>query len=176
VSVEDDEPSGRPCTSKTTENVDKFWKLIHEDRCRTIHELADTIGISYGVCQVILAENVNMCRTAMKFVPWHLKDDQKQRHINVCLELREMASSAPAFISRIIMVDESWIYGYDLETKQQSSQWKSPQSPRAKECSKFGVQQRACSLFFLDLKWRDSEVVLPNTTVNSDFYSDGLRR
>jgi hypothetical protein len=30
------------------------------------------------------------------------------------------------------MGDESWIYGYDPETKQQSLQWKSPQSPRAK--------------------------------------------
>jgi hypothetical protein len=30
------------------------------------------------------------------------------------------------------MGDGSWIYGYGLETKQQSSQWKNPQSPRAK--------------------------------------------
>jgi hypothetical protein len=35
VSVEDDERSGRPSTSKTTKNV------------------ADTVGISYGVCQKI---------------------------------------------------------------------------------------------------------------------------
>jgi hypothetical protein len=53
--------------------------------------------------------------------------------INVCLELWEKANEDPTFmsISRIIMVDESRIYGYDPETKQQSSQWKSPQSPRA---------------------------------------------
>jgi hypothetical protein len=31
------------------------------------------------------------------------------------------------------MGDESWIYRYDPETKQQSSQWKRPQSPRAKK-------------------------------------------
>jgi hypothetical protein len=31
------------------------------------------------------------------------------------------------------MGDKSWIYGYNSETKQQSSQWKSPQSPRAKK-------------------------------------------
>jgi hypothetical protein len=54
VSVEDDEISGRPGTSKTTENVEKIRELIHEDRLRAIHELADTVGISYGVCQVIL--------------------------------------------------------------------------------------------------------------------------
>jgi ribosomal protein S25 len=69
VSFEDEERSGRPSTSKTTENVEKIRELIHEDRHRTIHELADTVGISYGVCQEILTENLNVCNIAMKFVP-----------------------------------------------------------------------------------------------------------
>jgi hypothetical protein len=45
VSVEDDERSGRPSISKTTENVEKIQELVHEDRCQTIHELADTVGM-----------------------------------------------------------------------------------------------------------------------------------
>jgi hypothetical protein len=44
----------QPSTSKTRENVEQIWELIHEDHCQTIHELADTVGISYGVCQEIL--------------------------------------------------------------------------------------------------------------------------
>jgi hypothetical protein len=64
VSIEDDERSGRPSTSKTT-----------EDRRRIIHELADTVGISYGVCQEILTENFNMRRIAAKFVPRLLTND-----------------------------------------------------------------------------------------------------
>jgi hypothetical protein len=31
------------------------------------------------------------------------------------------------------MGEKSWIYGYDPETKQQLSQWKSLQTPRAKK-------------------------------------------
>jgi hypothetical protein len=50
VSVEDDECSRRPSTSKMTENVEKIQELIHKDHCQTFHELADTVGISYGVC------------------------------------------------------------------------------------------------------------------------------
>jgi hypothetical protein len=68
VSVEDDERSGLPSTSKMTENFEKI-REIHKDCCRTIHELADTVGISYGVCQEILTENLNMRRIAVKFVP-----------------------------------------------------------------------------------------------------------
>jgi hypothetical protein len=52
MSVVDDEHSGRPGTSKMTENVGKNLESIHEDHHRTIDELADTIGISYGVCQI----------------------------------------------------------------------------------------------------------------------------
>jgi hypothetical protein len=44
-----------------------------------------------------------------------------------CLELQEKANEDPTFISKILMGDESWIYGYDPKTKQQSPQWKSPQ-------------------------------------------------
>jgi hypothetical protein len=65
LSVEDDERSGPSNTSKTTENVEEMRELIHEDRRRTIHELADTVVISYGVCQEISTENLNMLRIAL---------------------------------------------------------------------------------------------------------------
>jgi hypothetical protein len=45
-------------------------------RRRTIHELADTVGISYGVCQEILIENLNMRRIAAKFAPRLLTNDK----------------------------------------------------------------------------------------------------
>jgi hypothetical protein len=117
VSVEDDKRSGRPSTRKTTENVEKFWELIHEDHCWAVHELADTVGISYGVCQEILTENLNVCCIATKFIPQLLTDNQKQRRVNACFELREKVNEDPYFISRIIMGDESWIYDYDPETR-----------------------------------------------------------
>jgi hypothetical protein len=69
VSVEDDECSGQPKTSRTTENVEKTRELIDDDHHRTINELTNTSGISYGVCQEILKENLNMSHIATKFVP-----------------------------------------------------------------------------------------------------------
>jgi hypothetical protein len=60
---------------------------MHEDHRRTIHELADAVGISYEVCQEILKENLNMRCIAAKFVPQILTNDQKQQCVNTCLEL-----------------------------------------------------------------------------------------
>jgi hypothetical protein len=91
VSAEDNERSGWPSTSKT-ENMEKIQVLIHEDHCQTIHELADTAGIRYKVCPESLTENFNMCHIAAKLVPRVLISEQKQRHINMCLELQEKAN------------------------------------------------------------------------------------
>jgi hypothetical protein len=100
VSVEDGECSGRPSTSNTTENVENIRQLINEDCRRTIHKLAYTVGISCGVCQEILMENLNMRRIAAKFVLRLLTNDQKQQRVKFCLELREKASEDLTFISR----------------------------------------------------------------------------
>jgi hypothetical protein len=69
VSVEDNKRSRWPSTSRTTENFEKTPELIHEDRRQIIHEFADTDGISYGVCQEILTENLNMRLIVANFVP-----------------------------------------------------------------------------------------------------------
>jgi hypothetical protein len=71
---------------------------------------------------VILTENLNMYRIAVKFVPRLLTNDQKQWCVNVGPALREKGNEDQTFISRIIIGDESWIYCYDPETKQQSLQ------------------------------------------------------
>jgi histone-lysine N-methyltransferase SETMAR len=58
--------------------------------------------------------------------------DQKQQCVNICEELHQIASDNATFLTRAISGDESWIYSYDPETKQQTSQWKSPNSLRPK--------------------------------------------
>jgi hypothetical protein len=51
----------------------------------------------------------------------------KSSGAQICvLSYEQKAKDEPSFISTIIMGDESMIYGYDPETKQQRSQWKSP--------------------------------------------------
>jgi hypothetical protein len=55
---------GDQAPAKRQKILKKSRELINEDRCWTIHELADTAGISYGVCQKIWTENLNMRRMA----------------------------------------------------------------------------------------------------------------
>jgi hypothetical protein len=74
------------------------------------------------------------------------------------------------------MGDESWIYSYDPETKQQSSQWKSPQSPRDKKGAAGPISTKRMFIIFFGVKGIvHCEFVPPNTTVNSDFYCGVMR-
>jgi len=70
-----------------------------------------------------------MRQIAAKFVPRLLNNDQRDHRVQVCTELQKAVRHDPNFLSRVITGDESCLYDYDPETKQQSSQWKMPSSP-----------------------------------------------
>jgi histone-lysine N-methyltransferase SETMAR len=133
TSVDDDERTGRPTSCTTPETVALIQELIRQDRRLTIRDIAEEVKVGYGTCQRVLTEELGMHRVAAKFVPRILTADQKQQRVNICTELRQLAFNDETFLCRVITGDESWVYGYDPETKRQSSQWKSPTSPRPKK-------------------------------------------
>ncbi|KAG7157223.1 hypothetical protein Hamer_G010079 [Homarus americanus] len=73
-----------------------------------------------------------MKRVAAKFVPRLLSQEQKEFHAEVAKDLLQTTNNDRHFLKQVITGDESWVYDYDPETKAQSSQWKSPASPRPK--------------------------------------------
>jgi len=44
-----------------------------------------------------------------------------------------MQNGNEKFLKNIITGDETWVYGYDVETKMHSSQWMGKGSPRPKK-------------------------------------------
>ena len=127
TSVEDDERSGRPSTSPDL--LQEVERMVRLNRRITINELADSVDTSFGSVQAILTSTLGMRRIAAKFVPRLLTNDQKEHRVDVCEDLLQRMQEDPLFTSRLITGDETWVYGYDPETKQQSSQWKRPSSP-----------------------------------------------
>jgi len=135
------------------------------------------LGISYGTCQRVLTEELGMHHVAAKFVPRILTADQKQQHVNVCTELCQLASDDETFLSRVITCDECWVYSYDPETKQKSSQWKSPTSPRPKKASQVKSNVNSMIITFSDIKGTlHKEFVPAGQNVKFGFYCDVLRR
>ena len=83
-----------------------------------------------------------MYRVAAKFVPRLMTDDQKGNRVRVCKELFDRPDEDENVSSRIITGDELWIYGYDIETKVQSSQWVDQVSQDSKKFTKFDRMSR----------------------------------
>jgi hypothetical protein len=119
-SLEDDERSGQPSTGSTPKNVETIWRFVREDRLRTIKDIAAIFNLSYGTVQTILTCDLNMHHIAAKFVPRLLTPEQKEHHVAIYQVLLQRVLDDPSFMSRVITGNESWVYGYDPKTKQQS--------------------------------------------------------
>jgi len=74
------------------------------------------VEVGYRKCERVLTEELGMHHVTAKFVPRILTPHQKQQRVNVSTELGQLASDE-TFLSRVITGDESWVYGYDPETK-----------------------------------------------------------
>ncbi|UYV62214.1 hypothetical protein LAZ67_1008240 [Cordylochernes scorpioides] len=131
--VNDEERSGRPSTSKTDEKINEVEKMILANRRITVREVAKDLNISIGSCHSIFINDLGMRRVAAKFVPKLLNCDQKQHRMNIVNEMLDSVRDDPNLLQRVITRDEAWVYGYDVKTKAQSSQWKLPHEPRPKK-------------------------------------------
>jgi len=77
--------------------------------------------------QKIFKDNLNMHWIVTKCIPC-LLSEKKEKCVSTCQDRQERPERNPEFLSRIITGDEMWVQMYHPETKQQSSQWTSPQS------------------------------------------------
>jgi len=79
------------------------------------------------------------------------------------------------FLSRLVTMNETWLYHYDPETKQRSMEWRHSGSPRHK---KFRVQKSAGKIL-ASIFWDQDGILLidylsKGQTVNTEYYSSLL--
>lgn len=67
-----------------------------------------------------------------EFFPCLLMDEQKENCLEAVCDLLESAKSDENFMKTIITGDETWVYGYNLETEVQLSTVEVPDSPLTK--------------------------------------------
>jgi hypothetical protein len=106
------------------------------------------MGISYRTCQRVLTKELGVHRVAAKFVPKVLVADQKQQRVEVCTEIRQLASEDETFLSRVITGHENWIYGYNPEKTQQSS----PHATKVKKARQVKSNAKSMTITFFDTK------------------------
>lgn len=110
-------------------------------------------------------------------MPKLLTEDQKQHRIHVSEELLQKANDDESFLKHVITGDETWVFGYDVETKAQSSQWTSKGSPRPKKARQVKSNVKVMLTVFFDCKGVVYYEFLPQgQTINRFVYLETLRK
>jgi len=82
-----------------------------------------------------------MRKLSAKWVPKCLNADQKRKGASRLSNFWNFFRCDPNdFLSRLVIIDDTWLYHYDPEKKQQTMEWRQSGSPRPK---KFRVQKSA---------------------------------
>jgi len=102
---------------------------VHENRRLTVRSTAEQVNIDREIVKKILTEDLDMRKVCAKMVAKELTEEQKQRRVTICQDLLERQDD---ILGHVIIGDETWVYQYDPETKRQSAQWKTANSPRPK--------------------------------------------
>ncbi|UYV72603.1 hypothetical protein LAZ67_10000016 [Cordylochernes scorpioides] len=174
--VNDEERAGRPSTSTTDEKINEVEKMILANLRITVREFAEDLNISIGSCHSIFINDLGMRRVAAKFVPKLLNCDQKQHRMNIANEMLDSVRDDPNLLQRVITGDEAWVYGYDVETKAQSSQWKLPHEPRPKKARQVRSNVKVLLTVFFDCRGVVHHEFLPQgRTVNKEYYLQVMR-
>ena len=147
--IEDDPKSGRPSKSMDDNHLEKVLVVICQNRRLIVREVAEVVGICKSLCHLILTDKLKMCRVAAKFVPRLLTDAQKENRVTVSQELFDRSNADENFLKNVITGDETWVYGYDVETKVQSSQWMGKLSPRPKKARQSRSNVKVMLIFFI---------------------------
>ena len=113
---------GRPKTVTTPEVIDQIHELILEDRRISAKSIAEQLGISRERVGPIIHEDLDMRKLSAKWVPKYLNADQKNQRCQSSEQILEFFRRDPNdLLPRLVTMDETWLYHYDPETKQQLS-------------------------------------------------------
>ena len=128
-SVMDEQRSGRP-TSITSQKIQEIKALLDKDRCITVRKVSQQVDCSVGTVNSIIHESLNMKRLCARWIPKMLSECQKAQKVESCWRfVQRLQREGEDFLSRIVTADETWISLYELESKEQSTMWKTPGSP-----------------------------------------------
>lgn len=173
LSFEDEPRSGRPAEAASPENADRVRQLIEEDRRITMLQIQEHLDIRSAAAQKLVHEHLGLSKRSARWVPHHLTEQQKQVRVDWCrFMLRKFNNGASKQVDMIVTGDETWIYDYDPETKQQSSVWLFPgETPPTKVRRSRSVGKRMVAVFFRKSGLVAVAPLEDRRTVNANWYT-----
>lgn len=149
-----DEPrSGRPKTATTEEIIECVHDMVIDDKRLTKQEIADTVGISTERVLHILKNELGLRKLLTRWVPHSLTLDQKRIRVRLSKQhLDRFQKNKNDFVRRFITMDETWVYHYDPELRQQTAEWTEPGCSAPKQVKGTKSAKKVMASIFWDAK------------------------
>jgi len=151
----------RPKTVTTPEITDQIHEPISEDGRISAKSIAEQLGISRERARSIIHEDLDRWQLSAKWVPKYLNADQKRQRCQSSEQLLEFFQRDPNdFLLRLVTMDETSLYHYDPQTKQQSMERQHSGSPRPKKIPSAKIRWKSSPLDFLGIKTASSSLII----------------
>jgi len=140
-----------------TSVIDQIHELILEDCRISAKSIAGQLDITRDRVGSIIHEDLDMRKLSAMWVLKCLNADQKRQRCQSSEQILEFfLCDLNDFLLRLVTIDETWLYHYDPETKQQTMEWRDSGSPLSK---KFLVQKSA-GKFPASIFWDQVGIIL----------------
>ena len=149
-----------------------------QDGRLTVYQIVETVGISVGLAHLILHDNLCLNKLSVQWVPKVLCPNQLnlRNELSTAILLK-IEADEDCFFDQIITEDETWVYQYDPEIKQQSKQW----LPHGSSGPIKFKSERSVKKVMETVFWDSEGVVLVDflenkTTVTGAYYIEVLKK
>ena len=102
--VEDEQRSGRPSTTRASDNTARVRELVLSDGRLTVNMSADEANVNREAVRRILTEELGMRKICAKMGPRNLTEQQRDARVSVCAELLEQVEADPQLIDKLSQV------------------------------------------------------------------------
>ena len=174
--LNDNERAGRPRVSVTDDNTARVGAIVKAERRLRIKDIAQELDISFGSAFNIIHEWLGHRKVSCRWVPKQFDDVIKGKRMIASLNhLQRYAEEGDNFLDRIVTGDETWVFHYTPESKQQSMVWKHPQSPVRKKFRTAPSVHKVMLTAFSDCRGPLVLDFMPRgATINADRYCSTL--
>ncbi len=164
-------------SGRSVRNIRAVENAVTSDRRITIPRLMVETGLKASTVYRILKKDLALSKHCAKYVPSLLGAAQIARRVSVCDFWTHLRLADRRVLKVMVTVDESWIYMYDPETKEQSKEWLCAMEPHPQKPQRTIATGKVMVVTFFDslgLIYR--EFVHQPRTVNQNVFRQILTR
>lgn len=136
--------------ARSARNIRQVEDLVTQDRRITIPRIMLQTGLKATSVHRILTKDLGLRKKCAKYIPYDIGPAQVTRRLTVCDFWNRLWLRDRRVFKVAVTMDESWIYHYDPETKEQSREWLRNMEPRPQKAQRTLGTRKVMIVTFFD--------------------------